>query len=199
MDIHDEAEWEIMRETIHKTVGSEGLEVLGKLVPGVHRLIGESEDDETSSTGHINVPHRLNSTETLNRLKFALLSFLRTVSTSSYPIILFLDDLQWADEPSLDLIQSIVSDTKLRHLLLVGAFREEEVDEVSHPLAIMMRNLAKNKAMRPITRIWLDNLDVATISELICSLLRLEVSDVAELSEFVHQRTGGNAFLSCSF
>jgi predicted ATPase len=97
MDIHDEAEWKIMRETIHKTVGSEGIEVLGKLVPGVHRLIGESEDDETSSTAHINVPHRLNSIETLNRLKFALLLFLRTVSTSSYPIILFLDDLQWAD------------------------------------------------------------------------------------------------------
>jgi predicted ATPase len=92
-----------------------------------------------------------------------------------------------------------VSDTKLRHLLLVGAFREEEVDQVSHPLAIMMRNLDKNKAMRPITRIWLDNLDVATISELICSLLRLEVSDVAELSEFVHQRTGGNAFFVLQF
>jgi hypothetical protein len=92
-----------------------------------------------------------------------------------------------------------VSDTKLRHLLLVGAIREEEVDEVSHPLAIMMKNLDKKKAMRPITRIRLDNLDVATISELIFSLLRLEVPDVAELSEFAHQRTGCNAFLSVSF
>jgi predicted ATPase len=198
MDIHDEAEWKRMGETIRKTVGSEGLEVLGKLFPGVHRLIGEKEDDETSSTAH-NVPHRLNSNETLNRLKFALLSFLRTVSTSSYPVILFLDDLQWADEASLDLIRSIVSDTKLRHLLLVGAIREEEVDEESHPLAITMRNLDKNKTMRPITRIRLDNLDVATISELICSLLRLDVPDVAELSEFAHQRTGCNAFLSVSF
>jgi predicted ATPase len=198
MDIHVEAEWKRMGETIRKTVESEGLEVLGKLVPRVHRLIGEKKDDETSSTAH-NVPRRLNGTETLNRLTFALLSFLRTVSTSSYPIILFLDDLQWADEASLDLIRSIVSDTKLRHLLLVGAIREEEVDEVSHPLAIMMKNLDKKKAMRPITRIRLDNLDVATISELIFSLLRLEVPDVAELSEFAHQRTGCNAFFVCQF
>ena len=121
------------------------------------------------------------------------------MSTSSHPIILFIDDLQWADEASLDLIRSIVSDTKLRHLLLVGAYREEEVDERSHPLAIMAKNLDKNKTIRPITRIRLDNLDVATMSNLISGLLRLDVSDVAELSEFVHQRTAGNAFFVLQF
>ena len=60
MDIYDEAEWKRMGEAIRKTVGSEGIEVLGKLVPGVHKLIGEKEDDETASTV-LHAPNRLNS------------------------------------------------------------------------------------------------------------------------------------------
>jgi len=198
-----EADRKRMGEAINKAVRSEGLEVLEKMVPGIHKLVVCEEEEDASvtasdATSIVADASRLNSAEALNRLKFALRSFLQSVSSSSRPIVLFLDDLQWADKASINLIRSIITDRKLR-LLFVGAYRDEEVDEESHPLAVMFRKVEGGKIKRSITRIQLKNLDVATVTMLISGLLRLEGPVVAELSKIVHQKTGGNAFFVLQF
>ena len=198
----DETDRKLMGERINKALGTEGLDVLEKVVPGVKELVASEEKDTENtiagsaiSIGDVN---RHSSTESLNRLKFALRSFLRSVASSSRPIVLFLDDLQWADQASLQLIRSIVTDTQLQHLLFIGAHREEEVDE-EHPLAIMLRGIKEETLQKSITRIQLKNLDAPTVSKLVSNLLRLDESEIAELSEVVHQRTGGNAFFVLQF
>jgi predicted ATPase len=123
-------------------------------------------------------------------------SFLRSVCTKSHPIILFLDDLQWADQASLEIFRSITTDTELRHLLLVGA-HSDEVDEASHPLAIVLEEIEAGK--RSITKIFIEDLSIETVTKLISGLLRLDEMRVAELTEVVHQRTGGNPFFVQQF
>lgn len=190
-DVCDEADRRQMGEEIHKAIGSGGVEVLETVAVGVQRLVlGENDKGEESNVATA-------SAEALNRLKFAVRSFLRVVCSESHPVVLFLDDLQWADEASLELIRSIATDPELAHFLLVGAFRNEEVGaNTAHPLAVTMKQIEQE---RPITSIHLDDLDVETVTMLVADLLRLEEETVAELSELVHQRTGGNAFFVLQF
>ncbi|WP_366931539.1 AAA family ATPase [Thiocapsa sp.] len=71
-------------------------------------------------------------------MRALLIALLRQVAAPEHPLVLFLDDLQWADQPSLDFIGALLEDTALRGLLLIGAYRDNEVD-AAHPLLRLLR------------------------------------------------------------
>ena len=202
IETYDESDRMRMADEMNEAIRGEGLSVLEKIVPGIEGLAPAAEDAASVSvsvSASAVDADRSNSAEALNRLKFALRSFLRSVSSTAHPIILFLDDLQWAGQASLALIRSIIDDTQLRHVLLVGAYRDDGVDEVTHPLSIMLREVEEDASKRSVTRIQLKNLDEPTVTKLIAGLLRMDCSEVSELSHVVHQRTGGNAFFVLQF
>jgi predicted ATPase len=64
---------------------------------------------------------------------------------SSYPLALFLDDLQWLDAATLDLIEDLLTQADVRHLLLIGAYRDNEVDAL-HPLRRKLKTVRQAKA-----------------------------------------------------
>lgn len=199
-DAYDETKRRQMGEEIHKAIGSGGLEVLETVVPGAQRLLlcenGLEKSNHNEESAVVTA-----SAVAVNRLKFALRSFLRSVCSQVYPVILFLDDLQWADQASLELFRSVATDTKLRHLLLVGAYREEEVDGKSHPLAVICQDIETEKLRGPVTRIRLGDLPRVSLTKLLVDMLRCsDVSgEVSELSGVVHQRTRGNPFFVLQF
>nr|WP_300971273.1 AAA family ATPase [Thiocapsa sp.] len=78
------------------------------------------------------------------RLRALLVALLRQVAAPEHPLVLFLDDLQWADQPSLDFIGALLEDTALRGLLLIGAYRDNEVD-AAHPLLRLLRCCANRQ------------------------------------------------------
>lgn len=173
-----------MGDAIKKAVGSEA-RLLTNVVPRLSVIFGKRTD------GGENV----GNSDPLNRLKFAFRVLLRTICTPSHPIILFVDDLQWADSESVDLIKAIVSDSKLANFLFIGTFRENEMGK-GHPVALQLRDINKQKN---INKIHLGNLHVQTVNELICTLTRLDASETQQLCNIVYRRTHGNVFFVIHF
>ena len=113
-----------------------------------------------------------------------------------HPLALFLDDLQWLDAATLDLIEDLLTQSDLRHLLLIGAYRDNELD-VSHPL---MRKLdAIRQAGAPVQEITLAPLVRDDLAQLIADALRCKPERAAPLAQLVHEKTGGNPFFTIQF
>jgi predicted ATPase len=78
--------------------------------------------------------------ETQNRFNLVFQNFIKVFCEPEHPLVIFLDDLQWADSASLKLIQLLVTDEKIRHLLIIGAYRDNELEQ-SNPLYSFLQTL----------------------------------------------------------
>ena len=126
----------------------------------------------------------------------AFISFLSILEEEGQPIVIFIDDLQWADSGSLDLISSMMHHS-LKNILLIGAYRDNEVDE-SHPLMMTLKFLEKESAHR-ITRLQLHELTFEDINHLISDSLHLNSKTTEELTELIMTKTRGNPFFVKQF
>ncbi|HEX5755022.1 MAG TPA: serine/threonine-protein kinase PknK, partial [Arenimonas sp.] len=134
--------------------------------------------------------------ENENRLHIAFGQFVKALSSSAHPLVLFLDDLQWADPPTLKLLERLLCSDARPCVLVIGAFRDNEVDE-HHPLTLSCRAIAH--ARGPITQLRLRNLDLQQVSQLIADSLHANLRDVAELAELCLEKTQGNPFFLSQF
>jgi predicted ATPase/class 3 adenylate cyclase len=117
--------------------------------------------------------------------------FLHAFASEESPLVLFLDDLQWADVPSLELLQTLLLDPAGGHLLLLGAYRDNEVDE-AHPLARTLATLSRAEA--PVARLHLKPLGRDSVSRWLADSLGCGLEAVAALSREIHNKTRGNPF-----
>jgi predicted ATPase len=109
----------------------------------------------------------LGQTEAQNRLHRTFVSLLRIFATSHNPLILFVDDLQWADQSSLQLLQQLTTDSEFRHCLIIGAYRDNEVTR-AHPLTDMLEEITKlgvltYMTLKPLNRTLVVHLLVDTL------------------------------------
>ncbi len=125
----------------------------------------------------------------MSRVTFILQLFMRVVSSKTHPIFLFLDDLHWADESSLDVIHHILSDIKCSSVVyFVGSYRVNEVP-TGHALYKFTRDLeACNVRMN---KIHLDGLGVEDVSQLIGDALGVFPRICKPLSQLVVRKTKG--------
>src|SRR5262249_28298 len=113
-----------------------------------------------------------------------------------HPLALFLDDLQWLDAATLDLLENLLTRSELRHLMLIGAYRDNEVT-AAHPLR---RTLDAIKAAGgKVAEITLAPLAQEHLGQLITDALRCESERAAPLAQLVHEKTGGNPFFAIQF
>jgi len=119
------------------------------------------------------------------------LELLRCIASPERPVVLILDDLQWAATLPLAFVDAILTDVTLRGVLLVGAYREAEVD-VAHPLTTM-RSRWERLGVAPLS-LNLHNLPPADLGELIGEMLRLPPAAAAALAAVLTERTAGNPF-----
>ena len=134
--------------------------------------------------------------ERQNRFNLVFKSFVRTFSSQSHPLVLFLDDLQWIDTASLSLIDLLLCDDFISSFFFIGAYRSDELFS-GHPLIDLMDKIQKK--VGNFETISLGALDVITTGKIISETLKLEPKKISSLAGIVYRKTGGNPFYIKSF
>src|SRR5262245_62368060 len=122
--------------------------------------------------------------------------FISVFARAEHPLALFLDDLQWLDAATLDLLEDLLTRSELPHLLLIGAYRDNEVD-AAHPLTRKLE--AIQRAGGKVHEITLAPLAQEHLEQLLADALRCEVGHSAPLAQVVLEKTGGNPFFTIQF
>ncbi|WP_433936451.1 AAA family ATPase [Sorangium cellulosum] len=138
----------------------------------------------------------LGPSESQRRFERVFLSFLRVLATPAHPLVLFLDDLQRADASSLRLLQHVLTAASTRHVLVIGAYRESEVD-AAHPLHLMLQDLRRTGV--EIREIALCPLGLSHIAALLGDALGCSAAAASELGAVLLDKTRGNPFFLAQF
>ncbi|WOH56852.1 AAA family ATPase [Bradyrhizobium sp. BWC-3-1] len=175
-----EAELGRWRETLLNALQPDG-DLIVDLVPELKLIIGEQEPIA-----------ELPASDARRRFHLLLRRFIGVFARPEHPLALFLDDLQWLDAATLDLLEDLLTQESVPHLLLIGAYRDNEID-ASHPL---MRKLGSIKAVgtSSIEEITLGALDAQHVSRLIAEALHCDTDRVGDLAQLILQKTDGNPF-----
>ncbi|MGE3724509.1 MAG: AAA family ATPase [Candidatus Sericytochromatia bacterium] len=175
------AKW---RERVLSALGSSA-QVVMAMIPALRHLLGEQPDVVALE------PH-----EEQNRIRHLLKRLIEVLASLERPLVIFIDDLQWADRASLNLLKDLALEPVLPGLLLIGAYRDNETPS-DHLLSQIVTDLAAEG--RAPERIQLLNLQASQIARLLADTLLLSVAQTAELAHGVFQKTQGNAFFVHQF
>jgi predicted ATPase/signal transduction histidine kinase/tRNA A-37 threonylcarbamoyl transferase component Bud32 len=134
--------------------------------------------------------------ETRNRFNLTFEKFVRTFAAPEHPLVIFLDDLQWADLPSLQLMERLLTDLGTQHLLVIGAYRDNEVSD-SHPLFTTVAQM--RKAGAPVSSITLAPLSLEQCVQWLVDTLNREATKVEPLARLCLRKTVGNPFFLGQF
>jgi predicted ATPase len=182
--VKSEAEVAQRRRALAEALGTHG-QLMIDLVPELEFIIGKQPA----------VPE-LPPREAQNRFQLVFRRFIGAFARPEHPLALFLDDLQWLDAATLDLIEHLITHSEVRHLLLVGAYRDNEVGP-AHPL---LRTLeAIKKADARVGEIVLAPLGLDDVGRLVASAVHCDVEHARPLTQLVHEKTGGNPFFAIQF
>jgi predicted ATPase len=172
------------RNAIREAVGNHA-GLLTDFIPELVRLIGPQAPVAA-----------LSPTETTLRFQLVFQRFVSVFARPEHPLVIFIDDLQWLDPATLTLVQYLITHRDTRHLLLIGAYRDNEVGP-EHPLALALASVRQTDT--PMSEVRLGPLSTEDISRLCCDALRCEPVDVRALALAVRRQTGGNAFFVVQF
>ncbi len=172
------------QQRLHDTVGELG-QVLLDIVPRLEIVIGQQPPAP-----------KLGPQETQNRFNAVLQRFVAAMATAEKPLVLFLDNAQWADPASLNLLKVLMADPELRYMLLIVAYRDNEVD-AGHPLNLMLKEL--RQARLPIHTVRVENLKCADLNALLTDTFGCEPEYSRPLAELVYEKTDGNVFFATQF
>jgi PAS domain S-box-containing protein len=180
----NEAELRKWRSELLEALEPNGLLIVD-LVPDLKHIIGEQPP----------VPE-LSPPEAQRRFQMVFRRFIAVFARPEHPLALFLDDLQWLDAATLDLLEDLLTSNDLQHLLFVGAYRDNEVG-ASHPLARKLD--AIRKAGEAVQNIILTPLSRDDFAQLLADSLHCESGRAAALADLVHEKTTGNPFFAIQF
>jgi PAS domain S-box-containing protein len=179
-----EAELASWRHALREALGPNG-RLMVNLVPELQLIIGEQPP----------VPE-LPPLQAQSRFQLVFRRFIAVFARREHPLALFLDDLQWLDPATLDLLEDLLTQPDVQHLMLIGAYRDNEVNS-AHPL---MRKLeAIRKAGAIVHEIILAPLAREDLGRLIGDSLHCEPERATPLAQLVHEKTAGNPFFAIQF
>jgi len=159
--------------------------VVAAVIPEIEFVIGKQSQ-----------PVPLEAVESQNRFRYVFRSFVGTFARTEHPLVIFLDDLQWADAATLELLHPILTDADPRSLLVIGAYRDNEVTP-DHALSTAIDRLQRENAR--VRRLTLDSLDQTSLLTFLADTLRTDQSDVTGLATLIRQKTDGNPFFVIQF
>ncbi|MEG5064019.1 AAA family ATPase [Microcoleus sp. B3-A4] len=177
-----DAQVQTWKTKILTALGESG-QVLIEVIPELERIIG-AQDPALELSG----------TAAQNRFNLLMQKFVQVFTTAEHPLVMFLDDLQWADSASLKLLQLLMEDRG--HLLVLGAYRDNEVSPV-HPFMLTVDEIIKSGAV--VNTINLQPLSLADMNQLVADTLICNLSLAQPLTELVYKKTKGNPFFSTQF
>lgn len=175
---------QIWRDELLKALGTNG-QVLIDFLPELEQIIGEQAP----------VPH-LGTEENQNRFNYLALQFLQLFARHNHPLVLFVDDLQWVDSASLQLIKLFMGSQELGYFLLLGAYRDNEVDAY-HPLMLMIEELTA--AGVNVSDLTLKPLQLDHINQLVSESVGQDKEKTHALAQTILTKTAGNPFFINQF
>jgi histidine kinase len=171
------------RDKLFTALGN-NLQIILDVIPELKLIVGKKLTEPAA----LDLP----AAESQNRFNLTFQNFIRVFAQSEHPLVLFLDDLQWADRSSLKLIQMLVNTPEIGHFLVIGAYRDNEVN-ATHPLRTITNELSS------IRQISLSPLALTAVNQLLIDTLKCSPEKALLLSELVLQKTDGNPFFINEF
>ncbi len=171
------------KSNILEAVGENG-QVIIEVIPELSRIIGIQPA----------VPE-LSGTAAQNRFNSIFQKFISVFTTKKHPLVMFLDDLQWADSASFKLVELLMGEES-GYLLLIGAYRDNEVSPI-HPLIMTLEEMHKVGAV--INSNTLQVLSENTLNRLVADTLNCIHDLATPLTQLIYQKTQGNPFFSTQF
>jgi predicted ATPase/signal transduction histidine kinase len=179
-----EAQLAAWRDTLSGALGANG-GVIAEVMPEIEFIVGPQP-----------APTALGSTEAQNRFQRVLHNFVAALARPEHPLVLFLDDLQWADAATLGLLEPLLTSPEIGCLMLMGAYRDNELD-ASPRLARTIAALGT--AGVALKRLSLGPLQAPDLTQLVADSLRCSAAQAAPLAQLVLGKTGGNPFFVIQF
>jgi predicted ATPase len=176
-----DAERAVIRDQLVATLGDDG-QLIIDLIPQLALLIGKQRPVAP-----------LPASDARYRFHLTFRNFLGVFATPTCPLVLFLDDLQWADFASLELLQHLVTHPDVRSLLVIGAYRDDEVD-ASHPLEATLSEV--RGAEVPVTSIKLSPLRESHLVDLVVDTFRCDRDEASPLAALLLTKSGGYPFFA---
>ncbi|MFN6537386.1 MAG: AAA family ATPase [Nostoc sp. EkiNYC01] len=167
------------KENLLEALGNNG-QIIIDVIPDLEKIIGKQPPIE-----------QLGVTEAQNRFNLFFEIFIYIFCKKEYPLVIFLDDLQWADLASLNLIELLITNTDSQYLLIIGTYRDNEVNP-THPLMHTLERIKKAEAK--VHQIMLKPLGIKDINKLIADTLNCPIKNANPLAKLVNHKTGGNSF-----
>jgi predicted ATPase/serine phosphatase RsbU (regulator of sigma subunit) len=177
------------KQLILKALGKLG-KVLTEIIPLLETIIGVQPD----------IPP-MGGQEAKKRFNYVFMRFLQAIAREEHPLVMFIDDLQWADLASLELLYLILEDRQKNHLFFIGAYRDNELSP-THPLSASLIDIQKLDIS--ICTIAIKNLSKENIQEWLSDTLAIQTGNKAykelqALTDLIYQKTHGNAFFTIQF
>jgi predicted ATPase/signal transduction histidine kinase len=172
------------KANILAAVGENG-QLIVDVIPELERIIGKQ----------LPVPE-LSGSAAQNRFNLIFKKFISVFTTKEHPLVMFLDDLQWADSASLNLLNLLISEARSGYLLILGAYRDNEVFP-AHPLMLTLEQV--QKAGATVNTITLEPLEETTVNQLVADTLSCTSELAQPLTQLVYQKTKGNPFFTTQF
>jgi PAS domain S-box-containing protein len=180
----NEGELAPWRNALREALGENGRLIID-LVPELELIIG----------GQPPIPD-LPPQDERRRFQLVFRRFVDVFAQPSHPLALFLDDLQWLDSATLDIVEDLLTHADVHHLMLIGAYRDNEVDSF-HPLMRKLETVRSTGAAAQEIRLAPLNHDCLT--ELVRDALHTDIERAAPLAQLVHEKTAGNPFFVIQF
>jgi predicted ATPase/signal transduction histidine kinase/ActR/RegA family two-component response regulator len=165
------------------TVAGENGQILIDLIPELEIIIGQQ----------LPAPE-LSSAAAQQRFNLLIQRFVRLFATAAHPLVIFLDDLQWADLASLSLLKLLMQDAE--YLLIIGAYRDNEVSSI-HPSILTLNEIEQTGSI--VNTITLKPLDLENLNKLVADTLNCELHLAKPLTESIYLKTNGNPFFTIQF
>lgn len=169
---------------ITQAVGTSGA-LLTDLIPRLELIIGRQPP-----------PRGPGPSEAQHQFHQAFQNFVRAVARKEGPLVIFIDNLQWADDASLTLLRSLMAGTENHYLLFIGAYRDNETGP-THPLTSTIQALKQLNAVVNILQ--LQNLSCDTLNTLVSEILECEPAYARSLAGLVYEKTGGKPLFALQF
>lgn len=174
----------LWRARLSEALGTNG-GVLAEVIPEIELILGPQAP-----------PPPLDATEARNRFRYVLQKFVGALSQKEHPLIVFLDDLQWVDAATLDVLHALLTNADIQYLLVIGAYRENEVDD-SHLLTWALSRLKSARAH--VSRMSLGPLAPADLEAFLCDTLHRAADYTGPIAGLIQKKTDGNPFFVIQF
>jgi len=175
----NEEQLSIWKNKILDAVGNNG-QVIVNVIPQLEVIIGKQPE----------IPE-LEPVSAQNRFNMVFQNFVKALATKEHPLVVFIDDLQWADSSTSKMIELFMTYTDIKNIYFICAYRDNEINNNNSLLMLLngINNINKN-----IEKINLGSLNIEDIYKLILDTLKCDIKKAKELGNVCFEKTMGNPF-----